>query len=488
MSTVLSSRKNIVVLLSLLTLLLCTVFIGEAAPPVPGVHPPRPKAYTPRHEPVPAPKMPQGTSHAQAGVSVKDFGAVGDGVTDDTEALNAAFSKGGRIVLEPKRKYHVGRRLYITKSGTEIDMNGSSIISDRGLLMNATPDSTARKYSGVSDIFIHDGELRGMAMGLIHGSNITLRRVSFINSNGSHSIQISACNRVTIAECRFKGLNKKNASENTHYEHINIDPCDYTAFPYLTKGSPTYDGTKNRDITIDGCTFTRGQGEYNHFDTAIGVHHDDGAGNLHDSVRVVNCRIEGVSKWGVRLNVCQNSIVENCTISTQLYALNTGHTNTRSKNITFRNNTIRMLDKKNVQPFHIGPFRTENLSVYGNTFNNEIGQTEPLFRVIALADKGREMTLHRIQRTPLASKISGPKIKSVLPLTQLNKLYLEIGGLGKSNLITVSSPKKFRVGEKFSVLSITPKFAGIVYIADEYTLMMHGLSSGVRMVYGALEQ
>ncbi len=46
MATALSLRKNILVLLASLTPLLCTAFIGTAAPPAPAAYAPRPKAYT----------------------------------------------------------------------------------------------------------------------------------------------------------------------------------------------------------------------------------------------------------------------------------------------------------------------------------------------------------------------------------------------------------------------------------------------------------
>jgi len=38
---------------------------------------------------------------AYPAVSVKDYGAVGDGVTDDTAAINAAFASGESIYIPP---------------------------------------------------------------------------------------------------------------------------------------------------------------------------------------------------------------------------------------------------------------------------------------------------------------------------------------------------------------------------------------------------
>ncbi|WP_380926194.1 glycosyl hydrolase family 28-related protein [Sphingomonas leidyi] len=42
-------------------------------------------------------------------ISVKDFGAVGDGTTDDTAALNAAFSQTGRSIYLPAGSYLHGQ-------------------------------------------------------------------------------------------------------------------------------------------------------------------------------------------------------------------------------------------------------------------------------------------------------------------------------------------------------------------------------------------
>ncbi len=435
-----------------------------------------------------APRHMTGHDTLMRAISVREFGAVGDGVADDTDALNIALAKGGRIVFEPKRQYRVGKRLYITKSGTEINLNGSSIVCDGGMILNAAPDSTAKKYGGVSDVFIHNGELKGISVGLIHGNNIKIHKISFKNINGDHSIQICACNNINITECRFSGL--KSKGEKPHYEHINIDPCNRTAFPYFKKDSPIYDGTKNKNINVICCTFSRGAGEYDHFDTAIGIHYDDGLGNLHENVRVANCRIDSVAKWGVRLNACQNSVVENCTITTQLYAFNTGHAGIRSKNITFRNNNIRILNNDKKRPVNIGPYRTEGFSLYGNTFNNAVGRTEPLIYFNALADDAKQITYQRLQRSPVLNKIAGDKVTTLMPLTQLNKLYLEVGHghNGKNNLVVIQSMgKTFRIGETLSVMALSSGFTGFITIKDDHAFIIKGLKPKLNQVYGAVD-
>lgn len=52
-------------------------------------------------------------------VSVKDFGAVGDGVTDDTAAIQAALDVGGPILF-PAGSYKITDTLFVTKSSTTL--------------------------------------------------------------------------------------------------------------------------------------------------------------------------------------------------------------------------------------------------------------------------------------------------------------------------------------------------------------------------------
>jgi len=67
-------------------------------------------------------------------VSVKDFGAVGDGVTDDTAAIQAAIdscSTGGAIVGKAGETYKITDRLFIYQDhGITLDFNGATLLDE----------------------------------------------------------------------------------------------------------------------------------------------------------------------------------------------------------------------------------------------------------------------------------------------------------------------------------------------------------------------
>lgn len=69
-------------------------------------------------------------------VSVKDFGAVGDGVTDDTTAIQTAFNSGAKVLLINSGEYKITSQLNIS--------NNINVICEPGVILNGTfiPAST----------------------------------------------------------------------------------------------------------------------------------------------------------------------------------------------------------------------------------------------------------------------------------------------------------------------------------------------------------
>ena len=82
-------------------------------------------------------------SKLRESVSVKDFGAVGDGIVDDTVAIQTAFDESaGKTVYVPKGTYNISDTLQITTQLTVVgDTQGQSVIQ------KTTADTALKLFS-----------------------------------------------------------------------------------------------------------------------------------------------------------------------------------------------------------------------------------------------------------------------------------------------------------------------------------------------------
>lgn len=227
------------------------------------------------------------------------YGAVGDGSTDDSDAIQAALNNAGVVMFETGKSYKVTKTLRI-KDSTLIDLAGSTIIStNKHLMFNFQTFDVFLAYNGNGNITIKNGKIVGGALSFAHGGRIRLENVSFLDSLNDHFLEIAGCRDYVISGCKFIGMADVQTSV---YEYINLDPCVYQAFPWLTNGSAFYDGTKNDDVEVHGCFFSIGSGDYAYGFNAFGVHGEWDASTSHKNIRFVDNVIRGFTGCGVRLN------------------------------------------------------------------------------------------------------------------------------------------------------------------------------------------
>jgi hypothetical protein len=116
-------------------------------------------------------------------VNVKDFGAVGDGVADDTAAIQAAInftaSRNGGYINIPSGVYKISNTLSITTSNIKIIGNGGDFLHDGG--------------TGV------DGATKIIWAGIIDGTMLEIKTISNISNS-----KINGCNLIGI---EFNGSN-----------------------------------------------------------------------------------------------------------------------------------------------------------------------------------------------------------------------------------------------------------------------------------------
>ena len=199
-------------------------------------------------------------------VSVKDFGAKGDGLTDDTEAINRAlYEIYCRTSAPAARKilwFPAGR--YIVSDGINVPNN--AILRGEGtnntlIIQTADPSyvsyvfTTADSkqqigaqigYNGAtlpSDILIADMGLRSNADGvwLTFGSKITFERISFIGNE----------NLPTNAGDEWTGIYILGSTMAPPTD-ININDCYFEKYNY---GIFQPDTEYSRNIVVNSCTF-----------------------------------------------------------------------------------------------------------------------------------------------------------------------------------------------------------------------------------------
>jgi hypothetical protein len=136
-------------------------------------------------------------------VSVKDFGATGDGVTDDTAAIQAAFATGRKVVYMPKGVYKITSTITVPAY--------YSLIGDGHTSENAVNDRAAtvilKSFNGVGLIVLSDTLVTALQVegapgntgdGIqVKGGRSVLREVT-VNKQGGNGIRIGADNDNTI--------------------------------------------------------------------------------------------------------------------------------------------------------------------------------------------------------------------------------------------------------------------------------------------------
>jgi hypothetical protein len=136
-------------------------------------------------------------------VSVKDFGATGDGVTDDTAAIQAAFATGKKVIYMPAGVYKTTSTITVPAY--------YSLIGDGHTSENAVNDRAAtvilKSFNGVGLIVLSDTLVTALQVegapgntgdGIqVKGGRSVLREVT-VNKQGGNGIRIGADNDNTI--------------------------------------------------------------------------------------------------------------------------------------------------------------------------------------------------------------------------------------------------------------------------------------------------
>lgn len=201
-------------------------------------------------------------------VSVKDFGAAGDGATEDTVAFRNAIleldRRGGGTLLVPAGTYVINDIVEL-RSNIHIVGDGATIIKTQAspYVVFAALSGTAQGYgSSVQNVSATGLTFRGdfannialCAFALHHAQNVTITNCTFTQAvRNGHVIDMNGCDGVTVRDCVFTGF---NPSSSGYYraEAIQMDVSAAGAVSALDDPA-SYDGLLTRNVVVENCKF-----------------------------------------------------------------------------------------------------------------------------------------------------------------------------------------------------------------------------------------
>lgn len=224
--------------------------------------------------------------------NVKDFGAKGDGTTDDASAIQSALdslSETGGIIYFPYGIYMITEPVLFYSNQTLFFEPGATILMGAELdsLMRNKSTTDITGYNGTHDAKIigatFDGAnytVNATPLAFCHASDIEVKNCTFKNIYGNyHNIEINSSQFVLVENCIFTDARKTG----TNAEDIQIDGAiALAAYPW---GDINIDGTPCQYVEIKGCRFmnnSRGPCVGNHSDAAhkyVRIHDNDFIGN-----------------------------------------------------------------------------------------------------------------------------------------------------------------------------------------------------------------
>lgn len=260
------------------------------------------------------------------GANVKVYGAIGDGITDDyiaiQAAINASHKNGGGVVVFPAGTYLLSDVLKIHSNQKIVGEPGAVLLLGDNMPIN----TIMRNYYGgqggydaTENVIIQgltfDGgtvESASTLFAFCHARNIRVEGCTFRNGfstgepekgGNGHDIEVNSSKNVTICGCSF--VNNRRA--NVTSELIQIDAAtNPECYPWEPdEGERNDDGTVCDNVTIRECYFKGEILEETSMNVPVGGHSLTASQN----VAVEDCVMQDVA-YGVRFTVVRNLLAK----------------------------------------------------------------------------------------------------------------------------------------------------------------------------------
>lgn len=256
-------------------------------------------------------------------INVKEKGAIGDGLTDDSDSIIEAldnYSSDKKIIYFPQGTYLISKPLEV--------YSNTLLYFDNAIIKILRTDNTHRQlsfclgeygnsnyangYSGVHNVEFYnmkfDGGYNntftattngGGNIGLNHCSNILFRNCEFYNTVNEHYIDIAGSKDILIDNCYFHDT---AVLGNGNYEAINIDWSWQTGFPHFGG----YDNTPCMNVDIINTHFEN----LKKTSCGVGVHAMPTNANSHRQIKITNNSFKTMSR-AIQLMNAFDTVISN---------------------------------------------------------------------------------------------------------------------------------------------------------------------------------
>lgn len=196
-------------------------------------------------------------------VTPEQFGAVGNGKRDDSEAFKRCIASNYKIICRKGATYYVGG-LPLTND-LFIDLNGASLVSNGRAVFKSNKTDTIYENICICNGFIRgaSSSKAGLAVDVTtHTKGLRFENIIFDYMATSNSFIIGNHENAVIRNCKFNCISAGSDAIKINYssyttatrDSLTIDSCSFNLYqtPLQVRGKLTsYSGTVNNDVALD---------------------------------------------------------------------------------------------------------------------------------------------------------------------------------------------------------------------------------------------
>ena len=296
-------------------------------------------------------------------IDLKQVGAYGNGVNDETEILNYAFSNFDNIYI-PKGKYIVNNKVKVIKKVNVTGSGNTEIIAD-------FDDSFIEFEKNIKDIsfesIIFDGinNRENREFLKLYGNNINIKNCTF--NNASMCIYLNGVNNYNLVDNKFYnsifGIRSEYNSENGKITGNEIYNNVRTGIDLISNIN-NVEISKNNIYDNGGTGIECNGGVFTNFSVKENYIANNGYGENSNDLR------EGINFHGAKNTIItKNKICGNASNGIDIDGTNSNSNDYRSENVTVSENYIEENSKK-LGNGGIIIWSSKNINIEKNTFSN----------------------------------------------------------------------------------------------------------------------